>query len=108
VAVSESVESRVLEQLAAFQLYKCPKVLSRRVPFSEFTMSEASMQKKKIVVFAHRMIKRKNPMLAVLSFLDVAFEHPEWSFHIYGDGPLANEVANICESSQVSNVKYYG
>lgn len=108
VAVSEGVESKVLAKLATIKNHTDIKVLSRAVPFSEPVTSAINDSKEKIVVFAHRMIKRKNPRLAVLSFLRVAIERPDWSFHIYGDGPEADEIASVCENSKLANVKFFG
>lgn len=70
--------------------------------------SDFLSQKKNVVVFAHRLIERKNPWIAVKAFAFLAKKHSDWSFEVYGNGPLSGEIELYCSAAGLDNLNYLG
>lgn len=101
ICVSKSVEER-LAAPSNINLY------TRQQPLAYFGSNEISLVKDNLVVYAHRLVARKNPMLAAEAFTILATEFPEWDFYICGDGELKNEVETAILSENIQNFKYRG
>lgn len=101
ICVSKSVE----ERLAAPEKVK---VYTRQQPLAYFSSDETSLKKEKLVVYAHRLVARKNPLLATQAFTILAAEFPGWRFYICGDGELRNEVEAAVLSAKLQNFQYRG
>lgn len=71
--------------------------------------SLAEMSKRRNeVIFAHRLVERKNPLLAVDAFLSLERENPDWIFTIYGRGPLQSKVEEKIAAAGASRVTFRG
>jgi glycosyltransferase involved in cell wall biosynthesis len=58
-------------------------------------LAELSPKKRNLVVFAHRMIPRKNPVIFARAAKRFVAERPDWQVFIRGTGPLQPEVRRI-------------
>lgn len=106
VCVSENVK-RILQKRA--KDLNVDRIYIRKVPFCGIKPSCNVLKEKiKQVIFAHRMIERKNPIAATQAFLALGKTYQDWSFQIYGSGPLENKVRDIIESNNLTNVKFNG
>lgn len=109
IAVSESVYLYVIQKFYDNFLFKSIPIQSRAVAFSDISvLAESDLAKKEnLAIYAHRLIERKNPIVATLSFAFLAKKYPNWRFCVYGDGPLADQIKAIC-SSGPDNLMYMG
>lgn len=105
VFVSSSVYERFLRAIRDSE--SISNIYVREKPLAFFLPSNKE-EKKNNVVYAHRLIERKNPILATNAFIDVANKHPDWNFLICGDGDLKHKVAGLVNDCGLLNVKYLG
>lgn len=111
VCVSENVCLVLKENIGAV---RAESSIYRHHPFTGILGNEnskaknSSGDKKNHVVFAHRLIDRKNPLFAARAFCRVANDHPDWKFFIYGRGPLEKEVKSAVEQCGLVNVIFCG
>ena len=71
-------------------------------PFSFFNGDEVSTSgKENLIVFAHRLIERKNPVLfaKIVNELCQNEKYKNWNFAIFGQGPLEKKVKSILASN---------
>jgi len=101
ICVSESVENKLCESSPS-------RVYIRQQPLAYAHGDTANVSKENLVIFAHRLIKRKNPMLAVKAFKILASKYPKWSFYICGDGKMKEEVETSVSSAKLPNFIYKG
>lgn len=101
ICVSESVEKRLGS-------IKPQKKYVRKQPLAYLGENQSTVKKENLVVYAHRLIERKNPLLAVQAFEKLAKSIPDWSFYICGDGELKEEVENRVSLAKLSNLEYKG
>ncbi|MEZ9576862.1 MULTISPECIES: glycosyltransferase [unclassified Vibrio] len=108
ISVSESVDNRLKES----GIKEISDILLRNYPYVEPRNDNCNesllVDKVNTVVYAHRLIERKNPIKAARVFLSVANKFPNWNFEIYGSGPLENTVENMVHSSQNKNISFLG
>lgn len=110
VAVSPNV-ARILDNNLPKKVVKSGRVrlFVRNMPFVDLGASALKVsEKEKIVVFAHRLTAKKNPLLVAKAFVAIAPRHLDWDFRIYGQGILEREVREVVEQSGQSNVKFLG
>jgi glycosyltransferase involved in cell wall biosynthesis len=86
------------------------KIIERTNPYvSAIPISNEKIEKKEnIVVYAHRLISRKNPILVTKVFASLAKKYPEWKFKIYGQGPLQYTIKNLCKEYNLENLEFCG
>ncbi len=65
-------------------------------------------ERERLVLYAHRLMPRKNPLLAVEAFARLAGDYPDWQFHICGQGPQADAVAARIAAAGHANLRYLG
>lgn len=109
IAVSDSVYNDVVAKFYNDSPNTGIPIGKRNIAFSEARISNEKeiSSKQNYIVFAHRLIGRKNPVLAAKSFSALASKYRSWTFYIYGDGPLSGEVKKICEAAD-KNLIYMG
>jgi glycosyltransferase involved in cell wall biosynthesis len=63
----------------------------------EYTISEDKLwnNKENIIVFAHRLIPRKNGWLFAKVVKQFLKHHPSWKVNIFGKGPQSDEINNL-------------
>src|SRR5690554_2561441 len=105
VSVSDGV-SKMLVNMAGSE--ERITLYTRKQPLAYSRNDGNLIEKEKIVVFAHRLIPRKNPILAASSFVVLAREFKDWNFYICGDGDLKNEVEEIVSTAALNNLVYKG
>lgn len=101
ICVSASVEDRLLN-------IKPQKAYTRKQPLAYTSGDNDDITKQNLVVFAHRLIKRKNPMLAVEAFKILATKYPQWCFCICGDGIMEKVVNQTVTAAGIPNLLYKG
>lgn len=101
IFVSESVEKRLSN-------IKPEKKYVRKQPLAYLAKGQSKVEKENLVVYAHRLIERKNPLLAVQAFEKLAKSTPDWNFYICGDGELKEEVENKVALAKLPNLEYKG
>ena len=108
ICVSENVESVFKRNFP--NLSRKYSVNTRRFPFFTFQKEspKATVVKNKEVVFAHRLIERKNPKLCLEVFKEVAALKPDWVFSIYGDGPLSTYLDHEVSKFNGNNLFFKG
>lgn len=107
LCVSESVYNLVNDKYPQ----KALLIKLRTLPYVEKELSsntDNNKLKENRVIFAHRLIERKNPILALQLFSKLANDYPDWSFEIYGDGPLSSDVSFLINSVKFNNINYFG
>lgn len=102
IAVSQTVEKILIAQGVNSGLY------TRSAPYFEPSQKFDSFNKRNKVLYAHRLVERKNPMIAAEAFANLAVKYPDWDFEIYGDGPLSDEVSKVAKGSGAKNFAYKG
>ena len=88
-----------------------PELYLRKFPYvdhikesNEYKLSE----KENRVVFAHRLIKRKNPELAVEAFTKLAYKYSDWSFEIFGSGHMEEKIEKLIQKKSLDNLLFQG
>jgi glycosyltransferase involved in cell wall biosynthesis len=103
-SVSDSVAARIMDAFPE------NRIITAKLPFF-YPRSGDPIEfrnKEDIIIFAHRLIKRKNPMLfarAARRFLDV---HPNWKILIRGQGPLENEIRELLSKEIATGAVHIG
>lgn len=107
ICVSKNVERLVKNQMNGSQQVR---ILRRKTPFVAFDVAKGAdiAQKNNTIVYAHRLIARKNPLLATQVFISLAQKYPDWTFLICGQGPLEHEVSAAVDASKLTNVRFLG
>lgn len=101
ICVSNSVKKRLnVKNIKAIEI--------RKQPFAYFKEDKEIIVKENLVVYAHRLIPRKNPMLALEAFAILAEEFKDWEFSICGDGPLRDSVKDAVRMKELKNLTYNG
>lgn len=91
VTVSVTVGNRLQQYIGGLYPWFEKKIRIFDLPFVEqkyLQTEDISIVKENIVVFAHRLIKRKNPEIYLQAIIPLAKERPEWRFLLLGRGPL--------------------
>jgi glycosyltransferase involved in cell wall biosynthesis len=101
ICVSNSV-------LARLGLNNKDVVKVRRQPFAYVNENKIQQAKENIIVFAHRFISRKNPMLAAQAFSILSQEFKDWTFYICGSGDLKCDIEDIIARNNRDNLIYKG
>lgn len=106
VTVSPSVTKKLLQHHGNSYI----KIHQRQRPFSLASpISDADIEgKRNLVVYAHRLIERKNPLLACQAFEKLSQKYPDWDFEIYGNGELEDQVSESVKNSNQPNFRYAG
>jgi glycosyltransferase involved in cell wall biosynthesis len=109
ISVSKNVD-RILKERLARSNRTHAKLYLRNFPYvgEVFVTDEELAHKNDTVVFAHRLINRKNPVIAAHAFSLLAKKHPHWNFHIYGNGELEHKIKEILSSQGLRNLSYMG
>ncbi|WP_448249747.1 glycosyltransferase family 4 protein [Thalassotalea agariperforans] len=94
ISVSESVNNKLFGITNIDKIKFNERVKGRTRPYSEVECVEEDVisEKNNTVIYAHRLLKRKNPDIATKVFKRLAIEFPTWEFRIYGDGPLKKDI----------------
>ena len=80
--------------------------------FANTSLYKPSINKKNIIVFASRLHEQKKPdwLIKAIEIL-VAQNHTEinnWSFHIYGEGPMEEELLQMVKKNKLDNyIKFH-
>lgn len=105
VCVSQNVRSVCLSS----DTKNKERILLRKNPFVDIDRQPYTFNdKKNQVLFAHRLIQRKNPLLALSAFTQLARKHPEWQFVICGRGDLEYTISQMVESLNLPNLTFTG
>lgn len=65
-------------------------------------------ERSKVVIFSGRLEKVKRPELAVLAWKEIQDNHPDWHFHIYGEGSLKQELKHLIARREVKRTRICG
>lgn len=84
------------------------KIYVRKHPLAYRSQENGHRKKENIVVYAHRLVERKNPQLAAKAFQLLALEYPQWNFLICGVGPLESQVSHAVSLANLNNFSYLG
>jgi len=106
VGVFNLQESQRLSQIDAKAL-RCRTWFDQTKFNIESRTSEETNPKRKIV-WVGRLDAQKNPLRALKVFKELAARMPEAELHIFGDGPLRNEMEAECVSLKLSSVYMHG
>jgi glycosyltransferase involved in cell wall biosynthesis len=105
ICVSQNVKKLCLEKFSGCE----PRVVTRKYPFVDFERNENIFAaKKNQVLFAHRLIKRKNPLIALEAFINLAKKFPDWIFLLCGRGNLEKEVEYRVAKAGLPNLCFKG
>lgn len=100
IAVSESVSRKVAIAFSELKLYnQINKVICFDIPFflpnKKIVESSNISKKRNLIVYASRLIERKNPILFAKAISKLLDTHNNWDVAILGTGPLESEVKEI-------------
>lgn len=76
-------------------------------PVSDNLLDARYITKKKKIVTVSRLYKQKNIGMLINAFAKIVQTHPEYSLEVYGDGPLKEELEDMCESLKVSDKVHF-
>jgi len=99
--VSETVENRFREKFEKLsEDFTLPKIFTAQLPFFypiEIDNRIEYSQKKEKMIFAHRLLERKNPILFAKIVKRMCADRffNNWNFSLYGRGEKENEVKKI-------------
>lgn len=66
-------------------------------------------ERKKVILTMGRLAPQKNQKLLIDAFAELADKYPEWDIHIYGKGPLEDDIRNRIDSLGLNDrVKLFG
>lgn len=66
-------------------------------------------ERKKVILTMGRLAPQKNQKLLIDAFAELADEYPEWNIHIYGKGPLEDDIRSRIDSLGLNNrVQLFG
>lgn len=71
---------------------------------SVFTNGDPLAGREKKIVYVGRFIQVKNIQRFVAAYIRFSVKHPEWSFDIYGQGPLQNVIEKMIADSGVTSI----
>lgn len=105
ICVSKNVRRMCLEKSTNNR----ERILLREHPFVDIEKHSLSFDNKKNqVLYSHRLIQRKNPILALDAFAKMAKKHPDWHFVICGSGDLEEEIKQTVMVSNLPNLIFKG
>ena len=89
VCQSDYMKDYAIKQYHLGSTYTIPNPL-----VSDQYVEKVIEAKKKQVISVGRLIPQKNQKLLIKAFTNLADKYPEYEMHIYGEGPLKNELQN--------------
>ena len=100
VAVSPSVRKAVESSNTGSQMWSRKIITAPTAFYREQNLNATSYlrEKDRLVVFACRLIERKNPVLFARCAKAFLAKFPEWKVAILGDGPQKSEICSILRS----------
>ena len=105
ICVSENVRNICLK----LNEFSSKRILLREHPFVDVKNNSIPFQyKKNQVLFAHRLIERKNPLVALKAFSSLAKKYSHWDFMICGRGPLENQIKKDVSEFNLDNLIFNG
>ena len=105
ICVSKNVRRMCLEK----SINNRERILLREHPFVDIEKQSLNFDNKKNqVLYAHRLIHRKNPILALDVFANLAKKHPDWQFVICGRGDLEEKVNQVVMALGLPNLVFKG
>lgn len=109
-AVSDNVElilNQMFNESTNDKLIKKPP-LTFFNPIKKFEdIDEVLSQKEKTVVFAHRLIPRKNGVVYAKAIRKLSYIYPDWTFYLFGNGEEEEIIRNILPDTQSNIVQTY-
>ena len=72
--------------------------------FTSIKQKEQNQRKQpsKIILSIGRLVRQKNHATLLRSYAKVKKNYPDWELHIYGEGPLREELAELCDELGLS------
>lgn len=92
-AVSESVHDRLRSQLPNREIIAAPIPFPNVDPMTALAPDIGA--KENLIVFAHRLIGRKNGVLFARAARKFLARHPDWRIALRGEGPEADDISQI-------------
>lgn len=81
---------------------------SAQTRFADTAGFAPANEKKKQIVFAARLTQQKQPLMFVEAVKILHQKYPQliqgWEFHVYGNGPLENEIENAIDQRGISSI----
>ncbi len=68
----------------------------------QFLQTEYCDERKKEIVWVGRMDANKNPKMLMRAFGAVAKKYPDWTLKYIGDGPLMQELKELCQKENLT------